>query len=125
MANDHFLTDVNVYKPNKALAAILSGVEGNLEGFLLVQGAKFVAAYQARVAKRTGRLAESAVAHVVANGGHKHDRLVGKVTVGGETVRNPRGGFEYTLLHEFGDKDKEHPAAKDLRAIAREMWGTT
>ncbi|OHT47922.1 hypothetical protein BKG59_05545 [Mycobacteroides chelonae] len=120
MANDHFLTDVNVYKPNKALAAVMSGAEGGLEGFLLVQAEKVKLAYQAKVAKKTGHLAESATASVEV-GGHNEDRLVGKVTVG--PVENK--GFFYGNLHEYGSKSQaeEYPGARDLREVMHELYG--
>ncbi|WP_054173034.1 hypothetical protein [Mycobacteroides immunogenum] len=120
MANDHFLADVNVYKPNKALAAILAGTEGGLEGLLMVEAEKVKLAYQAKVAKKTGHLAESATASVEV-GGHDNDRLVGKVTVG--PVEND--GFFYGNLHEYGSKAKAeaYPGAKDLREVAHELWG--
>lgn len=69
--------------------------------------------YRGIVAKRTGNLAASATAYVIV-GGHKRDRLVGKVTVGAE--------LEYAALHEFGSKtNPDRRAARDL-AEAVEIW---
>lgn len=79
-------------------------------GMLLQQQAEVVAAlYRAKVARRTGRLAASANPYVTV-GGHQHDRLIGKVTVG--------SGLEYGALHEFGAKSNPNRrAAKDLAEV--------
>jgi len=69
--------------------------------------------YRAIVAKRTGKLAASTSAYVTV-GGRRHDRLIGKVTVG--------DGLEYGALHEFGSKSNpDRRAAKDL-AEAVAIW---
>lgn len=84
-----------------------------LAALLQSHGDELVALYRAGVAKRTGRLAASASAHVTV-GGHRHDRLIGKVTVGGE--------LEYGALHEFGAKSNpERQAYRDL-AEAVQRW---
>jgi hypothetical protein len=84
-----------------------------LGALLLGQATQVATIYQGIVAKRTGRLAASANAYVTV-GGHKNDRLIGKVVVG--------GGLEYGLLHEFGSKSNSHrQAAKDL-AEAVNLW---
>ena len=69
--------------------------------------------YRGIVAKRTGRLAGSTHAFVTI-GGHKNDRLIGKVVVG--------TGLEYAALHEFGAKSNaQRQAARDL-AEAVALW---
>lgn len=84
-----------------------------LAGLLQSCGDELVALYRAGVAKRTGRLAASATAHVTV-GGHKRDRLIGKVTVGGE--------LEYGALHEFGAKSNAERHAYRELAEAVAIW---
>lgn len=118
---EYFLENVTSYPdPNPALSAIL--MEGRLAVYLGQVAGKIKDLYQARVAKRSGRLAESA--HVqIERGGHRHDRWTAKVVVGGDFVRNPKDGFTYGALHEFGSpKDKLHfPPAHDLKSIVEEI----
>lgn len=77
---------------------------------MLLHEAEAVAAlYQAKVAKRTGKLAASAHAYTTI-GGHKKDRWIGKVTVA--------TGLDYGVLHEFGAKSNPaRRAAKDLSEV--------
>jgi len=83
-----------------------------LHALLLAEAETVANLYRAKVAKDTGRLAASANASVVV-GGHKHDRWVGKVTVGGTAA-------PYGVLHEFGARNKEIlRAANDLKEIMR------
>jgi hypothetical protein len=102
------LSDIETYRvpPSVLISPGLGAIlQGHAEQVALI--------YQGIVAKRTGRLAASAHAYVTV-GGHKSDRLIGKVTVG--------AGVEYGLLHEFGSKSNPHrQAAKDL-AEAVELW---
>lgn len=124
MANDLVLTDIDFKEPNAALGAIMAGQSGRLDAFLLTVATDVKNLYQGHVAKRTGQLAASAHAEVIAGGGHDHDRLVGSVTVGGvgavaewHSVRNPNPGdeFYYGVLHDLGSPTKDRfQAAKDL-----------
>lgn len=125
MANyGHHLRDISVPKPNKALAEVMNGPGVNLLLYML--GEEAVALYRAKVAKRSGRLALSAEATVVT-GGHKYDRQVAKVTVGGMQAVAPlpwKGApFYYGVLHEHGSprRPDDFPAAKDLREVLATM----
>lgn len=104
MAESHLLQDIQTGRLHKSVF-----MDPRL-GSLLQREADTVAAlYRAKVAKRTGRLAASTDAFVTV-GGHKHDRLIGKVTVG--------AGVEYGVLHEFGAHNNLlHKAARDLAEI--------
>lgn len=126
------LTNIQIPEPNKALAAIL--VSPNMELLMGILSQEVVLRYRARVAKRTGQLMQSAEAKPVI-GGHKMDRWVGKVTIGGEAAvakwyspRNPNPGdlFFYGVLHELGDGGNppsgwDFPAHKDLRDAVDSM----
>lgn len=120
MANKrgHMLTDIKVDNPNRGLAEIMAGPE--MEAYLLVLGADVVARYQAKVARRTGKLMASAHPTVV-RGGHKGDRRVLKVTIGGPEVATVWKGkpFYYGVLHDLGSPTKRDrfPGAKDLKAV--------
>ncbi|SKU47277.1 Uncharacterised protein [Mycobacteroides abscessus subsp. abscessus] len=120
------LFDIEVPTPNKALAQIVSSAPG-LSAFLLKTGQEVVTRYQAHVARKTGRLAESALTHVVMGGNKKNDRMVGKVTVGGQAALSEWKGepFSYGLIHEFGSRTKkiEFPAADDLVEVMKSMYG--
>lgn len=121
MAEQYLLENVRSYKdPNPALTAIL--LEGRLAVYLGQVAGKVKDLYQARVAKRSGRLADSA--HVqIERGGVRNDRWTAKVVVGGDYVRNPKDGFTYAALHEFGSPKNrtEFPPAHDLKSIVEEL----
>lgn len=116
---------------NPALDAILTGKTGSLQNLLHVQAVKAMNLYQAKVHKKTGRLAASAHAYTESREVIKGQRrLVGVMTVGGtlpvgkwNSKRNPNPGkeFYYGALHEFGTPSGKHPAADDLQAVVREM----
>lgn len=74
-----------------------------LGGLLYVKSLELVRLYQARVGKKTGRLAESANAKVRI-GGQTRDRLVGVVSINDESVRSSWRGkpFYYGVFHEAG-----------------------
>lgn len=125
MANSgHRLFDIDVYQPNAALGQIMAGPGMRL--FLGMLGQEAVLKYRARVAKKTGRLMASAEASTVI-GGHKHDRWVGKVTIGGSMAVSSWKGkpFYYGVLHEHGSprNPERFPAAKDLVDVIRSMKG--
>ncbi|WP_207760581.1 hypothetical protein [Mycolicibacterium sphagni] len=126
------MTDIDIPEPNKALAALL--LSRNMELLMGILGQEVVLRYRAKVAKRTGQLAASASSHVQI-GGHKNDRWVGRVTIGGDMAvakwfspRNPNPGdlFYYGVLHEHGDGGNppsgwDFPAHKDLKAVVESM----
>ncbi|AVJ50229.1 neck protein [Mycobacterium phage Mendokysei] len=114
------LTNINIPEPNPAVAAVK--MSPRMRGILEHIGHTAVLLYQARVAKRTRRLALSARATVEVAGA-RHDTLAGVVTVGGH-------GAGYALPHEFGadvplfgDHEEEHeqPAAHDLNRVLEEL----
>lgn len=123
--------DITVYKPNPAVAAALMSPATRAKMEELANTAKML--YQARVAKRSGRLAASARAHVEV-GGKNHDRWIAELTIGGTGAA---GTVDYALPHEFGVKrDVEgptlpgsggrahtggHDAAHDLNAVLAEL----
>lgn len=125
------MSDFTAPDPNPALDAVLRGATGSLSSILQTEADRVKNLYQAKVAKKTGRLAASASAHVESRSVIKgQDRLVGVVTVGGtlpagvwDSPKNPNPGkaFYYGVLHEFGTPDHVHPAAKDLQAVVREL----
>jgi hypothetical protein len=122
MADDHFITDINYYQPNTALAAVMAGTTGTLRLFLGTCGTEVKNLYQGHVAKRSGRLASSAESHVEDAGGHDHDRMVAKVTVGGTIAVAPKPWhgepFYYGVLHDLGSPTKDQfQAAKDLSDV--------
>lgn len=89
--------DVNIPEPNPALTALLRSER--MRDIVFQRAETAAALYQSHVAKRTGRLAESAHPSTEI-GGVRHDRHIGVLTVGG-------GGVEYAAAHEFGTGD--HP----------------
>lgn len=113
-----FVHDVNFYEPNLALQAIMSGATGTLGLFLGAISLDVQLLYQGLVNVKSGQLKASAHAQVVSGAGHKHDRLAGKVTVGGEdAVGEWRGKpFYYGVLHDLGSpaKSGQFPAYQDL-----------
>ncbi|QFG10244.1 head-tail connector protein [Mycobacterium phage DyoEdafos] len=129
----HRLTDIQVPKPNKGLAELL--LSDNMELLMGIIGQEVVLRYRAKVAKRSGKLMQTADSKPII-GGKKHDRWVAHVTVGGEgavsfwdSPRNPNPGdlFYYGVLHEFGDGGNppsgwDFPAAKDLAAVMGELF---
>lgn len=96
------MIDVHVFGvPEHALR------DPRLRVFLETKAQEVATAYTAIVAKRTGKLAASATTQV-SIGGHRHDRLVGKVLVGGLAA-------DYGVLHEFGTPvNPMRRAARDL-----------
>lgn len=100
----HRITDIEMRRfPQRVMFS------PGLRTLLQVEADYVAALYRAKVAKETGKLAASTHAYVTV-GGHKHDRLVGKVTVG--------TGVEYGVLHEFGAKSNPaRKAAKDLAEV--------
>lgn len=129
MANDSiyanmFITEIDFKEPNVALGAIMAGKSGVLGAFLLAGATEVKNLYQGHVAHRSGRLAASAHAEVVEAGGHEHDRMVGKVSVGGVTAVAPKPWhgqpFFYGVLHDLGSPTKDHfQAAKDLYDVTQ------
>jgi len=116
-----FLTDVKIPDPNVALVSILTGQTGNLRNLLSLQAVKGKLLYQGKVAKKTGRLEESAQALVEMREVKKGEaRLCGVITVGGELPVSTWKGepFFYGALHNFGrdpsDSGTFHPAHNDL-----------
>lgn len=99
--------DVTVYPdPNPALTGWLVGPE--CRRIMEERANMAMLLYQAQVAKRTGRLARSARAHVEI-GGDKHDRWVGELIVGDDP------GVDYAASHEFGvEAEIEGPAKPKL-----------
>lgn len=130
MANvGHRLTEIDVYRPSTALAQIM--LSPSMGAFLTLIGTEVALRYTAKVAKRTGQLAASPRVSTPI-GGQKHDRLVGKVTVGGELAvaewhsernPNPGGEFYYGVLHNFGSPTKKarFPAHDDLKEVMETM----
>ena len=84
--------------------------------------------WEARVAKRSGRLSRSGSVSVPM-GGKDRDRLVSKLTIGGKDVVAPemwRGApFYYGGLHETGSPTKRDrfPAFAELRQVAQAWRG--
>lgn len=93
--------DVNIYRPNPALAEIMVSQQMRDIVSERIQLAQLL--YQAIVAKRSGALARSAHAHTSIETVLKGEpRWVGTLTVGGDFV-------DYALPHEFGRG--EHPGS--------------
>lgn len=108
MSRSHALRDIDTRRLGPSV--LMSPGLGNL---LHNQAGMVAAMYRAKVARRTGHLAASATATVTV-GGHRHDRLIGKVTVG--------TGLEYGALHEFGAKSNPNrQAAKDLAEVVETL----
>lgn len=108
MPSVHLIRDV---KTRRVPQTVL--VSPRLGAYLMAQATDVATIYRGIVAKRTGRLAASA-APSVAIGGHKHDRLIGKVTVG--------TGVPHAAVHEFGaPHNPERQGAHELRE-ALTMW---
>ncbi len=84
--------DYTIYpEPNPAVSACLLGPQ--MRAIMEERANMALLLYQAQVAKRTGRLARSARAHVEI-GGKDHDRWIGELIIG--------GGIDYGASHEFG-----------------------
>lgn len=131
---EHLLQDVNVYR-GPYRKAYNEAMHSPLLGLLLERKAlEVVRLYQARVGKKTGRLADSASSHPAAIGGHHNDRLIGKVTVADSTVVSEWKGqpFYYGEFHEEGTKKKGRKRRRkygregyhELRQVAHELRGS-
>lgn len=104
----HLIRDVHTRRVPKAVL-----LSPGLGAFLQTQTAGISTLYKGIVAKRTGRLAES-TKQVVEVGGHKRDRLIGKVVIG--------TGVNYGVLHEVGaPRNPDRRGAHEL-ARAAAMW---
>lgn len=119
------LFDVDVYKPNRALGAVLAGRSGNLRTGMSLLGEKVGLLYSAKVAQKTGQLSRSPKVSV-ERGGHRNDRMVLEVAVGGSRAKSLFKGkpFYYGVLHDLGAskaKKEQYPGAKDLREVIREI----
>lgn len=132
MARDNFLADIRVYRTSPAYeAALLSPM---LNGILSEKCVDLVRMYQARVGKKTGRLAASAAAQLRI-GGHDKDRIIGAVTIADDSVQSTWRGqpFYYGEYHEEGTRKKGRNYRSvngrrgyhELREVANEMRGTT
>lgn len=100
-SNFHFLYDINVHNNSPAYAiALNSPVLATLLG---EKSLEVVRLYQARVGKKTGRLAASADAGVRV-GGKRNDRIIGAVTIADQSVVSEWKGkpFYYGVFHEEG-----------------------
>lgn len=130
--NFHFLDDISVKKNSPGYQEMLnSPVLGSL---LELKALEVVRLYQARVGKKTGKLAASAEGFTRAGGGHKRDRLVGVVTVADETVASTWKGkpFYYGEYHEEGTLNSKRASRRkgasrlprrgyhELRQVAQE-----
>lgn len=104
--------------PNPALTGVLKSNELRAILFERAQTAQFL--YQARVAKRSTALAQSARGHTEI-GGIRQDRWIGVLSV--------HSGIEYEAAHEFGyttrrgkrAKRRFVPGAHDLNAVLEEL----
>ena len=115
------LTDINIPKPNPAIREVQKSAR--MREIVLLLASVGVDLYQAKVAKRTTRLARSARASAEIGGNH-NNMWVGVVTVG--------QGLSYELPHEFGadvplfgdehDKFEQHPA-HDLNFVLENLGG--
>lgn len=96
-----FLHDIKVRRRSPAYYEAL--VSMPLQALLEFKSVELVRLYQARVGKKTGRLAASAAAQVRL-GGKRNDRAVGVVTIADETVASTWKGqpFYYGEYHEEG-----------------------
>lgn len=83
MARDNFLADIQVYRNSPAYRAFLNSPL--LDSAISEEAIELVHRYRMRVGKKTGRLSASADASLRL-GGHNHDRIIGVVTVGGEST---------------------------------------
>ncbi|SHT26687.1 MULTISPECIES: hypothetical protein [Mycobacteroides] len=111
------LDDIDVPEYNVAAARWMN-TSPVLGGYLAHIGEEVVRLYAAKVAKRTGDLSRSGEVRVLPGGGHKKDRQVAIVTVGGELAAKTWKGapFYYGVLHNFGSPTKEQfQAHNDLR----------
>ncbi|AMU74056.1 Uncharacterised protein [Mycobacteroides abscessus subsp. abscessus] len=113
----YLLDDIDVPAYN-AGAARWMNTSPVLGGYLAHIGEEVVRLYAAKVAKRTGDLSRSGEVRVLPDGGHKKDRQVAIVTVGGLLAAKTWKGapFYYGVLHNFGSPTKEQfQAHNDLR----------
>jgi len=104
MARDfHFLHDIDTRSYRDSPAYRLALHSPVLAGQLRAKSLEIVRLYQARVGKKTGRLAASAEAGVRIGGKYK-DRVIGFVTIADETVASTWKGqpFYYGEYHEEG-----------------------
>lgn len=108
MPSHHLLQNIDTHRvPEQVL------MSPKLGAYLLTQATEVATIYKGIVAKKTGRLAASATPSVQI-GGHKHDRLVGKVTAG--------LGAEYGVLHEFGAPSNPLRRGRHELAEALTIW---
>lgn len=113
------LSRINIPEPNPAVAAFKKSAR--MRAIMEHLGNTGVLLYQARVRKRTARLARSARAHTEIGGVH-HDGWIGVITVG--------AGVPHELPHEFGadvplfgDDDESTPQkpARDLNFVLENL----
>lgn len=131
---DHFLHDIRIRAYSTAYADALNSPLTRL--LLNVKATELKIAYQARVGVKTGKLRASAKVHPEAMGGHRHDRMIGKLTIANESVVAPQpykgAPFYYGVFHEEGNKGKGRSRKRkygtegyhELREVAHEMRGT-
>jgi hypothetical protein len=98
---DSFLTDVEIYRNAPAYSRILKSPSLGIMVYGKAQ--EVVRLYQARVGKKTGRLAASAEAKV-RMGGQSNDRIIGVASINDSSVQAEWKGkpFYYGVYHEQG-----------------------
>lgn len=111
------LTDINIPKPNPAVAAAKKSAQMQAIMSHLANTAMLL--YQAKVAKRSGELARSARA-TTEIGGKRHDMWVGVLTVGTDHGLPHEFGADVPL---FGDKEDSHrqKASRDLNFVLENL----
>lgn len=133
MAKGNFLHDIQI----KARSPVYGyALNSPWLGFILdTEAMKLKIAYQARVGVKTGKLRASAQVHPGAQGGHKRDRRIGKLTIANPSVVAPEpykgAPFYYGVFHEEGNKGKGRKKKRkygtdgfhELREVANEMRG--
>lgn len=110
----HFLTDIELKQNNFATSMMLNSPA--LAMFCRAKAVELVRLYQARVGKKTGRLAASADASVRV-GGHRMDRVIGVVTINDESVVAEWKGkpFYYGVYHEQGTLNSKRAKRRSRR----------
>lgn len=118
-----FLRDIQIKQNSPAFRIMLNSPE--LNGLLRKKAVELVRLYQARVGKKTGRLAESATVSIRSGGSVKggrgvgkiKDRIVGVVSIAdGSVVSEWKGKpFYYGVYHEQGTLNSKRAKRRKRR----------
>lgn len=112
--NGMFLRDIQIRETSPAFRIMLNSPE--LNGLLHKKAVELLRLYQARVGKKTGRLAASGKVGIRTGGKHK-DRIIAAVTIADAGVVSEWKGkpFYYGVYHEQGTLNSKRAKRRNPR----------